>query len=316
MIISASYRTDIPAFYGEWFLNRLKAGYCRIVNPYNRKVSTVDLSRSAVDGIVFWTRNPLPFMDGLSSVMEMGYPFYLQYTITGYPGMIEPHVPSLEDSVSLFDKISCRYGPHSVVWRYDPILFSSLWGRDFHISNFSRLAGLLEGLTTEVVISFTQFYRKILLRMNRVESAEDIRFRDPPPDEKKSLAGILAEIASSRGMTLSLCGQRELLSEGVADASCVDPFRLSRVAGKPIPIPAKRPHRPGAGCGCYAARDVGEYETCLHDCLYCYAVRDRAKALDNFSSHDPVGEFLLPPGSREFQGKKPGERTQGFLFDQ
>ncbi len=314
MIISASYRTDIPAFYGKWFLNRLREGYCKTVNPYNRRVVVIDLSKGAVDGVVFWTRNPLPFLEGLDVVRTIGYPFYLQFTITGYPKLLDKHVPRWEDSVVLFEKISRKYGPHSVVWRYDPILFSSLSEADFHIRNFSRIASSLEGLTTEVVISFTRFYKKNREKMNRLSAGEDIRFSDPPPEVKRSFASRLAEIARSRGMSLSLCGQRDLLSEEVTDASCIDPFRLSRVAGKPIPVPPRKSHRPGSGCGCYEARDVGEYETCLHGCLYCYAVKNGVTALNNFHSHDPDGEFILPLHDSQRSEARLYKGTQGFLF--
>lgn len=314
MIISASYRTDIPAFYGKWFLNRLRVGYCKRVNPYNRRVSLINLSKEVVEGIVFWTRNPLSFLEGFDSVRNMGYPFYLQFTITGYPEILDKHVPRWEDSVVVFEKISRKYGPHSVVWRYDPILFSSLSDEDFHIRNFSRISRSLEGLTSEVIVSFTSFYRKTIEKMNRLSGEEGIRFYDPPDAMKISFASRLADIARSCGMSLSLCGQRDLLSEGVADACCIDPFRLSDVAGKILPLPPERSHRPGSSCGCYAARDVGEYETCIHGCLYCYAVKSGVTALKNFRSHDPDGEFLLPPpGSQRLEGRH-YIGTQGFLF--
>ncbi len=314
MIISASYRTDIPAFYGKWFLNRLREGYCKTVNPYNRRVSLIDLSKGSVDGIVFWTRNPLSFLEGFHVVRRMGYPFYLQFTITGYPGLLDKHVPDWEDSVILFEKIYRKYGPHSVVWRYDPILFSSLLDKDLHIRNFSRISRSLEGLTSEVVVSFTRFYRKTIQKMNRLSAEGGIRFYDPPDDIKKSFVSRLADMARSRGMSLSLCGQRSLLSEGVADARCIDPFRLSKVAEKTLPLPPERSHRPGSSCGCYAARDVGEYETCLHGCLYCYAVKNEVTALNNFHSHDPDGEFLLPPHDSQRLEDRLYKGNQGFLF--
>jgi hypothetical protein len=295
LIISASYKTDIPAFYGKWFLHRLREGYCRTVNAYNRKVSLVDLSRNSVDGIVFWTKDPSPFMDGFRKVEQKGYPFYVQYTITGYPNIIEKGVPSREVSIDVFRNIAGQFGSHSAVWRYDPILFSSLTDERFHLQNFSGIAESLAGYTTEVVVSFARFYRKCRKRVQAVSKKEGVTFYDPGRQEKMAFLARLSAIARSNGMELSLCGQRDLLAEGVGDASCIDPFRLSRVAGTAVPVPPKRSHRPGEGCGCYQARDIGEYDTCLHGCIYCYAVSDRERAVKNFRRHITSGEFLLSP---------------------
>lgn len=314
MIISASYRTDIPAFYGKWFLQRLHEGYCRTVNPYNRKVSLVDLSRNSVDGIVFWTKDASPFMQGFHTVQQERFPFYVQYTITGYPNIIEKGVPSREVSIEVFRNIAGQFGPHSAVWRYDPILFSSLTDEEFHLQNFSGIAESLAGYTTEVVVSFARFYRKCRKRMQTVLKKEGVTFYDPERNEKMAFLARLSAIALSHGMELSLCGQRDLLAEGVGDASCIDPFRLSRVAWVPVPVPPKRSHRPGDGCGCYQARDIGEYDTCLHGCIYCYAVGDRERAARNFRRHMPYGEFLLPPDSLSNGPGRVHAGEQGALF--
>lgn len=314
MIISASYKTDIPAFYGKWFLKRLREGYCRTVNAYNRKVSLVDLSRNSVDGIVFWTKAPSPFMQGFQKVQQEGFPFYVQYTITGYPDIMEKGVPSMEVSIGAFQNIAKQFGPHSAVWRYDPILFSSLTDERFHLQNFTGIAKSLAGYTTEVVVSFARFYRKCRKRVQEVSKKEGVTFYDPGKNEKMAFLARLSAIALSHGMKLSLCGQRDLLMEGVGDASCIDPFRLSRMAGTAVPIPPKRSHRPGEGCGCYQARDIGEYDTCLHGCIYCYAVGDRERAARNFGRHIPSGEFLLPPDSPSDDPDTPHILEQRTLF--
>jgi len=309
LIISASYKTDIPAFYGAWFLRRLDAGYCRIRNPYSGKSGMVDLSPEAVDGIVFWTRNPKPFMKALEIVEKRHCPFYLQYTITGYPRMIEDAVPPWEQSVSLFRILSGRFGKDSVVWRYDPVLFSSVTDMEFHRRNFRRIASSLEGVASEVVISFTQFYKKTSRRLGKLAAAKGISFYDIPDGEKTAFAAELASTARTMGMELAICGQRNLLAEGIKDACCIDPFRLSRIAGKPIIVPSGSTHR--KDCGCYPARDIGEYDTCLHGCEYCYAVSDRNRVLDNFRKHDPESEYLLLPARRNDGEDKNG---QGRLF--
>ena len=144
MIISASYKTDIPAFYGEWFRNRLRAGYCRMVNPYNSNQRfLVSLRRENVDGFVFWTKNLAPFTETLEEVRRRGFPFIVQYTINGYSRALESRVVDPVQSVDVFRAASERYGPDALVWRYDPIVLSSITGAGFHRSNFARLAAEL-----------------------------------------------------------------------------------------------------------------------------------------------------------------------------
>ncbi|MGC9516015.1 DUF1848 family protein [Methanocrinis sp.] len=144
MIISASYKTDIPAFYGEWFEKRLEAGYCKVANPYNRRqVRRVSLAREDVDGFVFWTRNLGPFLGRLERVRDFGRPFTVQQTITGYPRELEPSVVDARRSVRHLRAVAERYGPRAAVWRYDPILFTSLTPAEYHLDNFERLAGAL-----------------------------------------------------------------------------------------------------------------------------------------------------------------------------
>src|ERR1700753_3188764 len=140
MIISASYKTDIPTFYGEWFMNRLRAGSCKMVNPYNRRISDVDLTLDNVDGIVFWTKNIGPFLNSLQEVKERGYPFIIQHTITGYPHELEERVVHARQTIEHIKEISLLYGPQAVVWRYDPILITSLTPFDWHLKNFEQLA--------------------------------------------------------------------------------------------------------------------------------------------------------------------------------
>ena len=139
MIISASYKTDIPTFYGEWFQNRLAAGYCMMVNPYNRRAYRISLEPDQVDGFVFWSKNLGPFLDKLTIVSDRGYPFMIEYTVNEYPRSVEFSVVDSERSVQHIRFIAERYGPRAVVWRYDPILVSSVTPIDFHKSSFEKL---------------------------------------------------------------------------------------------------------------------------------------------------------------------------------
>src|SRR5437660_1588400 len=145
MIISASYKTDIPTFYGEWFMNRLQAGSCKMVNPYGGQVYTIPLAPETVDGFVFWTKNIGPFLKHLPEVHERGYTFIVQHTINGYPRQLESKVIDYSHTIEHMKKLSSEYGPDIAIWRYDPIIISSLTTLDWHRQNFEGLAKSLEG---------------------------------------------------------------------------------------------------------------------------------------------------------------------------
>jgi hypothetical protein len=296
LIISASYKTDIPAFYGEWFLRRLRAGYCKMINPYGRQIYQVSLLPQDVDGFVFWTRNAGPFLPALRVVRENGFPFVVQYTITGYPRSLEASVAPAARTVDHIRQIAGEHGSRAAVWRYDPILFTSLTPPDFHRRNFAALARQLEGATDEVVISFAQVYRKTERNLNRAAEALDFTWEDPDGEGKLSLARDLVAIAAAHGMRLVTCSQNQYLVPGARPARCVDADRLSDVAGRPIAVPRKG-NRPD--CECSQSRDIGDYDSCPHGCVYCYAVSDREQAQERFWRHDPAGEFLVPPPERE-----------------
>jgi hypothetical protein len=310
MIISASYKTDIPAFYGEWFEKRLEAGYCKVANPYNRRqVRRVSLLPEDVDGFVFWTKNLAPFEKRLERVAELGHPFTIQYTITGYPRELERTVVYADRSVRHVRSVAGRYGPKAAVWRYDPILFSSLTPAEYHLDNFERLAGSLEGHTDEVVISFAQIYKKTARNLDAVAREFGFTWEDPPDEVKLDLASQLAEMAGARCMRLSICSQRKYVVPGAQAARCVDARRLAAMGGRPIRARLKG-NRPD--CGCHESTDIGEYDTCPHDCAYCYAVLHQDLALSRYRSHDPEGEFLFSPN--DDVGPNRGESRQTTLF--
>jgi hypothetical protein len=292
VLISASYRTDIPAFYGEWFRNRLHAGFCRVVNPYGGPPSRVSLLPEEVEGFVFWTKNLGPFLSHLAEVRERGIPFVVQYTINGYPRSLEYAVVDPEKSIERVRRVADEYGPRVVVWRYDTIVFSSETPRGFHLRNFERLAAGLAGVTDEVVISFVQIYRKTRTNMNAAAELFNFTWSDPEDAEKMSLVRDLAACARVHGMRLTVCSQERFLGPGIEAARCIDAARTEDIAGRPIRALLKG-NRPE--CACYESRDIGEYDTCPHGCVYCYAVRTRALARRRFQQHDPEGEFLCAP---------------------
>lgn len=293
MLISASVRTDIPAFYGEWFLNRLRAGYCRYVNPYNTaQQPRVSLRPADVDGFVFWTKNLAPFLPVLQEVKQRGMPFMIQYTINGYPRELESRVVDADASVRVLRDVAARYNPRVAVWRYDTIVLSSLTPFGFHVDNFGRLAAQLRGATDEAVVSFVQMYKKTRTNIAAAEKEHDFQVYDAPDEEKRALLRQLAPIAAENGMKLVLCAQPELEVEGVGIAHCVDKTRMEALAGHAVAakVEGMRPT-----CECYKSRDIGDYDTCPHGCVYCYAVQNRTLALKRYKTHNPLSDFLYEP---------------------
>jgi len=291
VIVSASYRTDIPAFYAEWFLRRLDEGFALVRNPYSAQMYRVDLRPQRVTGFVFWTRNFGPLLERLDRLRAFGRPFVVQFTITDYPRQIEPAVIPAEKAVAQMHRLAREVHPLCPVWRYDPVLFTSLTPTEFHERNFARLAAALEGATDEVVISFAQIYAKSRRNLDAAARRHGFTWTDAPDDAKRELAERLALLARRHGMRLTVCSQPEYLAPGAEEARCVDVRRLARISGEPLEAPLKG-NRPG--CACHESRDIGEYDTCPHGCLYCYAVRHRRVALARYRAHDPASPSLLP----------------------
>src|SRR5260370_21779493 len=204
MIISASYRTEIPTFYGDWFANRLRAGYCKVVNPYNKVVSRVSLLPEDVDGFVFWTKNIGPFLKHLPEVKARQVPFVVQHTINSYPHALEQSVVDAAKSVQHVGHLADQYGPLACVWRYDTILLTSLTPREFHLNTFARLAKDLEGATDQVVISFAHVYQKTLRNVNHAAREFGFDWSDPDMEWKRNLTTELVAIAATHRIRLTL----------------------------------------------------------------------------------------------------------------
>lgn len=289
MIISASYRTDIPAFYGEWFRRRLHAGFCEVRNPVSGQLARVSLARADVDGFVFWTKNLGPFLDTFDEVLRLGFPALVHYTINGYPRELERAVTPVAHSLAHLRRVAASAGPHAAVWRYDTVLLSSLTPPEWHLSNFASLARSLEGVTNEVVLSFAHFYRKTRRNLDLAARAQHFSWQDPPHALRQDLLDQFTDLAARHGIRATLCAQPELRAE---PARCIDAQRLSLVAGYPIRA-RTRGNRPG--CECAESRDIGAYETCPHGCVYCYAVHTHARARRHFLAHDPGANLLGAP---------------------
>lgn len=291
MIISASRRTDIPAFYAEWFANRLKAGSVEVRNPFNpHQVRRVSLARADVDAIVFWTRNPANLLPYLPLLDAQGHAYYFQVTITGYPRALERSVPGMPAAVDAFCALSDRIGPERVVWRYDPILLSNLTDAAEHKRLFDTIATRLRGRTRRVVISFADFYRKTARNLRAVEGLEwhDIA---ASPDAMADLAAHMAAVAAENGLEIQTCAEAHDLSRfGITHGKCIDDGLLRSVFG--INVNTRKDKGQRAECGCVQSVDIGAYNTCLHGCAYCYATYNGELAARNRAGHDPMSPCL------------------------
>ncbi|GAL58640.1 hypothetical protein EV102420_12_01460 [Pseudescherichia vulneris NBRC 102420] len=296
MIISASRRTDIPAFYSEWFMNRIRAGFLLTRNPFNyNQISRVSLLPEDVDAIVFWTRNPTKLLLHIDELMQLGYRFYFQFTITGYPRALDPKTLNPHKALDVFKRLAEKIGKDKVIWRYDPILFSNLLPFKEHIRLFSKLARELEGHTERVVISFADFYQKTEKNLKTVDSLiySDITQNQ---DLCMLMAEKLAAIAYQHGLSIFSCAENiELAQKGVQHGKCIDEALINSLFG--LQLAGSKDQGQREACGCVKSIDIGVYNTCLHGCKYCYATFNSAQANKNFKEHDPQSPFLI--GSSE-----------------
>jgi len=292
MIISASRRTDIPAFYAEWFMNRVREGFLLTKNPFNaHQVKRVSLLPQDVDAIVFWTRNAEKLLPELPALDSKGYAYYFQYTITGYPRALEKSVPRPERAIDIFKKLSERIGAGRVVWRYDPVLLSNRTELAEHKRLFAKIAAMLSGYTKRVVVSFADLYNKT---ERNLKAVDNLAFRDITQDEESllELAGFMAEIGSLHGMEVQTCAEKvELCSLGLVHGKCIDDELLRREFK--LSIRGEKDKGQREECGCVKSIDIGQYNTCLHGCAYCYATFSQGLVRRNAQQHDPTSPFLI-----------------------
>lgn len=281
MIVSASRRTDLPAFYSEWLLRRLREGFCLVQNPYDaRRLQRVPLTPDVVDCIVFWTRDPRPLLPHLAELEALGHRFYFQFTLNAYGVALEPQVPRLAQAVEAFGRLSEAVGSQRVVWRYDPIVLEPHCDEAFHRRAFAALAAALEGYGAHCVMSFVDPYAKLRGR-----------FQAPQRAPMRALARALAEIACARGFSLETCAEAEDFTDcGVEPGACVDRARIEALLGTSLGGTAQKSR---AYCRCMESVDIGAYDTCLHGCAYCYATRSLSYARSRCARHDPRSPLLV-----------------------
>lgn len=287
MIISASRRTDIPAFYSEWLINRLKAGYVYVKNPINpHHLSSVILTPDVVDCIVLCTKNAAPMVNKLDVLDQMGYKYYFQYTITPYDTDIEKRLPPKNQIMANFKRISDKIGKHRMVWRYDPIILSRDLTVRYHIDNFARMCSNIGDYAGKCIFSFVDLYAKVQ------HNAQGFVYSAISNSDMKTLARALAEIANKHNLPLAACSEAIDLSEfGIEASACIDPKLVEKIIGSPIN--AKKDPNQRKFCGCMESIDIGAYDSCPHGCIYCYANINQKQVMQNRPYHDKVSPILI-----------------------
>lgn len=284
MILSVSRRTDIPAFYSEWFFNRVKNGFVYIRNPMNsHTISKVQINPEVIDCIVFWTKNPKYMLPRLDEIKN--YNYYFQYTINPYDKYIEVNAPKKDSIIQTFRELSQEIGSHRIVWRYDPILLTSDINIGYHVKYFEEIAKRLSGYTTRCVISFIDFYQKTArnLKETTARKLTDI--------EIIKIADKILPIASHYGIRIQTCSEKvNLKSYGIEHGKCIDDEIVEELLGCKIEIKKDKNQR--KECGCVQSVDIGEYNTCGHNCLYCYANFNNDIAMKKRQQHDPNSPLL------------------------
>mgnify|MGYP002344925084 CR=1 FL=1 len=285
MIISASRRTDIPTYYSDWFFNRIKEGYVMIRNPKNfHQVGKISLSPDVVDGIVFWTKNPIPMLNRLNELKN--YHYYFQFTLNSYGQDIEPNVPSKNDVIiPAFKKLSKKIGKEKVIWRYDPILLNNKYTIEYHKNYFGILASKLCKYTEKCTISFVDMYYNAVRNMKQAEILA-LSF-----GQKIELMDYFSKVAEKYGLYIDTCAEDIDLSRfGIKHAHCIDKERFEQISKYNLVIEKDKNQR--IECGCVSSIDIGTYNTCKNGCLYCYANYSKTTVNNNYTKHNPLSPML------------------------
>lgn len=286
MIISASRRTDIPTYYSEWFINRIREGFVYVRNPMSiHQISEISLSPDVIDGIVLWTKNPIPMLDKLNELKD--YTFYFQFTVTPYGKDIEPNIPSKNDVIiPAFQRLSEQLGADRVVWRYDPILLNSRYTMEYHIHAFEKIAQQLFRYTKKCTISFLDLYR------NTSNNVKSLELMDITDEKMLAISKALAQIAHNYGLRIDTCAEKiDLKQFGIEHARCIDDRLFEKLLGCSLHVDKDKYQR--HECGCIASIDIGMYNTCKNGCRYCYANYSDKTVMANTQKHNPLSPLLF-----------------------
>lgn len=287
MIISASRRTDIPAFYSEWFFNRIKEGFVLVPNPYNPKmISKVNLDPTVVDCIVFWTKNPTPMLTKMEKLRN--YKYYFQYTLNPYGEDIENNLPSLEKRIESFKRLSDKIGKEKVVWRYDPILTNPKYDVNFHKETFAKIADGLKDHTERCMLGFIDHYRHIRSAVSQLHIYPLQKY------EIEEMAVSFKETMQNYpNIEIDTCTNKVDLNHlGIPNGLCIDNKLIEKIIG--YNITAKKDKNQRNICNCIESIDIGTYESCLNGCIYCYAIKGNYNTAEfNSRKHDKLSPMLL-----------------------
>jgi hypothetical protein len=285
MIISASRRTDIPAHYSDWLLNRIKERYVYVRNPMNiHQISKISLEPDVVDCIVFWSKNPEPMLTKLHFINE--YAYYFQFTLNPYDKDIEVSLSNKKDIIETFKKLSDIIGPQKIIWRYDPVLINDKYNISYHIDKFYEFAKKLKGYTEKVTFSFIDFYRKI------IENIKLSRIYEITNDEKNIIADNFSRIAKENNLFIDTCAEDIDLSKyNIAHARCIDDRLIAKIIG--YNFTAEKDKNQRLECGCVGSIDIGEYNSCSNGCIYCYANYSKTIVTNNINKHNKFSPLLI-----------------------
>lgn len=293
MIISASRRTDIPAFYSTWFMKRLHEGFVLVPNPFNTKqISKVSLCSKDVECFVFWTKNARPMMKYMETVKKL--PCYFQFTITAYEKDVEPFLPSKKDIIQTFQELSLQLGKNRTIWRYDPILLTPKYTIGWHIQKFDEMMRQLAPYTDCCVISFLDMYKKT------ERNTLSLLLQPITPEQMQELAEKMATICRKYHITLQTCAEDiDLDTLGICHGACIDKQRIEQVIHCALTVKKDTTQR--GRCGCVKSVDIGQYNTCMHMCRYCYANFNGQQVKNNCAVHNDDSPLLtghIPEGAK------------------
>lgn len=297
MILQTGMRTDIPAFYSKWFINRIKEGYVLVRNPYNPSaVTRYRINPDVVDLIAFCTKNPAPMLPHMDMLKPYGQYWFV--TITPYGKEIEPNVPDKAKVIENFKTLSKAVGIDSVGWRYDPIFITEKYSLDFHLKTFEKMARELSGYTHTCVISFIDLYKKVI---NNFPQARTVN-----KEERHKIGRTFSEIGKKYGITIKACAEGdELEPYGVDCDGCLTQNTYETALKTKLNMPKRKGQR--AECACFFGNDIGAYDTCKHLCKYCYANTNPKAVLHNSKLHNPNSPFLIgthQPGDKIHEARQ------------
>ncbi len=285
MIISASRRTDIPAFYSKWLINRIRSESVNVRNPFNPKhIKKISLKKEDVDCFVFWTKDPVNMMDKLEYLKEFHY--YFLFTLNPYSKDIERNLRNKEDIISTFQILSKKIGTKRIIWRYDPILLTDIIDMSYHINQFRNLAKHLHNYTGKCIISFIDLYRKTQ------KNTKNLNLKPISDKTKFEIVKNLNDISSSFNIKLQICAEKlDFSSLGIKHGKCIDSELISELRGEKIE--SKKDKNQRKDCKCVVSTDIGTYNTCSHNCLYCYANYNQQIVKRNRAKHNVLSPFLI-----------------------